>query len=119
MWFTLAALVAGAVLGMLLGRRPRHLPDRRFRLWPLVAAGVVLQAASHASFALVIGSHLFLLAFVGLNVRRPGMGVVLVGLVLHLVPTAVNHGMPARAAALVHVGAVDTGPHAATLLLYA
>src|SRR5262245_35001815 len=98
MWFTLAAVVAGAVLGVLIGRRPRHLPDRRFKLWPLVAAGIVLQVASHASLALVIASYVLLVAFVALNIRRPGMGVVLIGLALNLVPIAVNSGMPVRAA---------------------
>lgn len=117
MWFTLAAVLTGALLGIVIGRRPRHLPDRRFRLWPLVAVGIVLQAASHASLALVIVSYVLLLAFVALNVRRPGMGVVLVGLALNLVPIAVNSGMPVRAAALVQVGAVDTGADAAALHL--
>ena len=45
------------------------------------------------------------------------MGVLLVGLVLNLVPIAVNHGMPVRAAALVQVGAVDTGAGATSLHL--
>jgi len=117
MWFTLAAVVAGALLGVVLGRKPRHLPERRFRLWQLVVVGIVLQVANQAGLALVIASYVLLLGFVAANIRRPGMGVVLIGLCLNLVPIAVNSGMPVRAAALVQVGAVDTGTDAASLHL--
>jgi hypothetical protein len=118
MLFMIAAVVAaGAVLGLVLGRRPRHLPDRRFRLSLLVVAGIVLQAASPAGYALLLASYVLLLLFAVRNVRRPGMGVVLVALVLNAVPIAVNHGMPVRAAALVQVGAVDSGADAAALHL--
>ena len=112
-----AVVAAGAVLGLLLGRRPRHLPDRRFRLPLLVVAGIVLQAASQAGFVLVMVSYALLLAFALRNVHRPGMGIVLVALVLNVVPIAVNHGMPVRAAALVQVGALDTGAQATALHL--
>jgi hypothetical protein len=110
-------VVVGAVLGLVLGRRPRHLPDRHFRLWGLVVTGVVLQAAGQAGFVLLLLSYALLLAFAARNVHRPGMGVVLVALVLNVVPIAINHGMPVRAAALVQVGAVDSGADATRLHL--
>src|SRR5438270_1133356 len=107
MWFTAITVAVGALIGVALGGRPRHLPEHSFHLWPLLLAGLALQAlvegGLHGGFGvfLVIVSYLGLLAFGALNLRLAGMGVVMVGIFMNVVPIALNAGMPVRARALV------------------
>jgi hypothetical protein len=107
MWFTAITVAVGALLGLALGGRPRHLPEHTFHLWPLLLAGLALQVLVEGGLhgaigvTLVVLSYLFLLAFAALNMRLTGMGVVMVGMAMNLVPLALNAGMPVRARALV------------------
>ncbi len=106
MWFTAITVAVGALIGLAVGGRPRHLPEHSFYLWPLLLAGLALQviveATGHSSVgvALVVLSYALLLAFGALNLRLAGMGVIMVGMVMNLLPIALNAGMPVRASAL-------------------
>lgn len=108
MRFTVAAVTAGVVLGALAGGRPRHVGEHRFRFWPLLGAGLLLQAAGAGlgpatTFALP-ASFAFLLAFAAANVMVVGMWLVALGIGLNLAVIAVNGGMPVRPAAVVAAG---------------
>jgi hypothetical protein len=97
MRFTTVALLVGVVAGLVGGGRLTNLGLRTFRAWPLLAAGIVLQAVPGAT-ALAL-SYLCLLAFALANLRLAGMGVLAVGLALNALVVVVNGGMP------VHHGA--------------
>lgn len=107
MWFTAITVAVGALIGLAVGGRPRHIPEHNFQLWPLLLAGLALQviveATGHSTpgVVMVVVSYLLLIAFAALNLRLAGMGVVLVGMVMNLVPIALNAGMPVRPSALV------------------
>lgn len=106
MWFTAVTVVGGALIGLALGGRPRHLPEHTFHQWPLMLVGLGLQVIVEADLAggvgvpLVMISYALMLTFAALNLRLAGMGVVMVGMVMNLVPIAINGGMPVRQAAL-------------------
>ncbi len=110
MWFTAITVAVGALIGLALGGRPRHLPEHTFHLWPLLLAGLALQVMVEAGIFKSIGvglsivSYLLLLAFGALNLRLAGMGVVMVGMVMNLIPIAINGGMPVRPRALADAG---------------
>jgi hypothetical protein len=105
----LAALGAGVAVGLALGGKIRNLADVHFR-WPWLALlGLALQwlpvpsGWAHAAgwaVVLLIASYVLLLVFVGANIRRPGMAVVAVGLLLNGLVIAANGGMPVTAAAV-------------------
>ncbi|HVF75418.1 MAG TPA: DUF5317 family protein [Acidimicrobiales bacterium] len=111
MFFTAVAVVVGLALGLLTGGRLEHLGNRRFRAPALLAAGLVVQAASGrfggGTVALVIVSYLFLMAFCAANLRLVGMGVVLLGLAMNFTTIAVNGGMPVRRSAVVAAGIAE------------
>jgi hypothetical protein len=110
MWFTAITVAVGALIGIALGGRPRHVPEHTFHLWPFLLLGLAIQAfveatgASPTGVALVFLSYVLLLVFGALNLRLAGMGVVMVGMVMNLVPIVINGGMPVRASALVDAG---------------
>jgi hypothetical protein len=110
MWFTAITVAVGALVGLALGGRPRHLPEHTFHLWPLLLAGLALQvlveagAAGSLGVGLTLISYVLLLAFGALNLRLAGMGVVMVGMAMNLVPIAINSGMPVRPSALASAG---------------
>ena len=106
MGFTIVAVVVGLVVGLALGGRPRHLGERPFRAWPLLAAGLVVQAISTqvgggAGFALLLASYVLLVAFAAANAHIVGMVLIGLGLGLNALTIAVNHGMPVRTSAIV------------------
>ncbi len=118
MWFTAITVAVGALIGVALGGRPRHVPEHSFHLWPLLLGGLALQAIVEGGLhgatgvVVVIVSYLLLLSFAALNLRLTGMGVVMVGVVMNLVPIAVNGGMPVRASALVDAHLVSESDRA-------
>jgi hypothetical protein len=110
MGFTIVAVVAGLVLGLASGGRPRNATSRPVRGIVVLAAAVALQALPPAldlgdtvGLACVLGSYALLLAFTLANVRLVGMPVVLVGLLLNVVVITANAGMPVRAEAILAV----------------
>lgn len=118
MRFTMVAVAAGLLIGHLGGGRLEHIGDRSFRFWPVLAAGVVLQAVSgptggEAGGALLLASYGLLLAFAAANVLRVGMWMVALGIALNFLVIAVNGGMPVRPTALVAAGVVEPGQLAA------
>ena len=109
MRFTVVAVVAGLVIGLALGGRPRHLAGRGLRLWPLLFAGVAVQAVGARvgdtlGFVLLVASYPLLLGFAAANVRLVGMALVGVGLLMNLATIATNRGMPVRRSAIVAAG---------------
>lgn len=103
--YLVVALVAGVVVGLVLGGRPRHLAAKRFRWWLLLPAGLALQSivtldGAPVPFALLLVSYAYLLVFAAANLHHRGMGVVLVGVALNAVVIAANHGMPVRPSAI-------------------
>lgn len=106
-----AAIAIGLAVGLLTGGRLQHLEEKRFRAWPLLAGGLVVQTVSgrfgDATVPLVVASYVLLIAFAGVNLHMLGMGVVLVGLVMNFATIAWNGGMPVRRSAIVAAGIRD------------
>jgi hypothetical protein len=110
MGFTLVAVVAGVVLGLLAGGRFANASARPLRVTGALGAAVVLQAIPqllHVSgttgLGCVLASYALLLAFAAGNIRLVGMPVVLAGLLLNLVVITANSGMPVRADAILTI----------------
>jgi hypothetical protein len=104
-----AALLVGAVVGVASGGSLRGLAEAHFRWWFLAFAGLFLQLVPISGdwphsvgigVAFVIASYALLLVFVAGNVRRPGLAVMGLGLLLNGVVIAANVGMPVSAAAV-------------------
>ncbi len=109
MRFTLMAVAAGILIGVLTGGRIRHLGDRSFRHLPLLVAGVALQAVgvrieSDTGLVLILVSYLLLLGFALANASLVGMWLVALGVALNLLVIGVNAGMPVRPSALMAAG---------------
>jgi hypothetical protein len=123
MWFTAITVAVGALVGVALGGRPRHVPEHTFHLWPLLLGGLAIQVlveggvAGGIGVALVVVSYALLLAFGALNLRLSGMGVAMVGMAMNLIPIAINGGMPVRPAALASAGIVPSVDRAAYVKL--
>ena len=108
--FIAVAVVAGVAIGLLRGGRLSNLGEATFRVWPLLVAGVVVQAAAAfapgGAVAIILLSYAILLAFAAANLSHVGMGVVFVGIAMNLVVIGLNGGMPVRADAIVEAGIV-------------
>jgi hypothetical protein len=106
----LSAIALAIVLGFLLGGHLRGIGELRLRWWGLAMGGLALQfiplPEGNAGTdlivrtAVLVASYSLLLAFGALNVRLPGMPLVLLGLAANLIVIAANGGMPVSAEAL-------------------
>jgi hypothetical protein len=113
----LAVVVLSLWLGYLLGGRLHHLEALRPRWWGLVLLGLAIQFVplpeGVAGTDLVIRnavlalSYSLLIVFGLVNVRMPGMFLVVVGLACNMTVIVVNGGMPASAQALIDSGQED------------
>jgi hypothetical protein len=113
----LAVVVVSLWLGYLLGGRLHHLEALRPRWWGLVLLGLAIQFVplpeGVAGTDLVIRnavlalSYSLLIVFGLVNVRMPGMFLVVVGLACNMTVIVVNGGMPASAQALIDSGQED------------
>jgi Family of unknown function (DUF5317) len=113
----LAVVVLSVWLGYLLGGRLHHLEALRPRWWGLVLLGLGIQFVplpdGVAGTDLVIRtavlalSYSLLLTFGLVNVRMPGMLLVVLGLACNMTVIVVNGGMPASAQALIDSGQED------------
>lgn len=102
------AVGLGGIAGVLSGGRLANVAGAKLRSLWLLVAGALGQAVVTGSgmrgvtgLAVVIGSYLALAAFATRNLHLPGMGVVVVGVVLNLAPIALNAGMPVESHAIV------------------
>jgi hypothetical protein len=113
----LSVLVLSVCLGYLFGGRLDRLEELRPRWWGLVILGLGIQFIPLPNGAtgtdLVIRtavlalSYSLLLTFALVNVRMPGMFLVVIGLACNMTVIVVNGGMPASAQALIDSGQED------------
>ena len=115
-------MVAGALTGLIivvLARRSlRPLITLKLRWSWLIFAALGMQLlittfvpdmGSGPSKVIHLGSYVCVLAFLGINWRLPGVGLILIGAILNLSAIVANDGvMPAKAAALRSAGIVET-----------
>jgi hypothetical protein len=107
-----AFLVMGLLLGWGFGGSMRNLAHLRVRLWWLFPVGLALQVlpvpgvgpASLVPFVVLVLSYLVLMGVAAINWGRRGAPVIILGLVLNLIPIALNQGMPVSGAAVREVG---------------
>jgi hypothetical protein len=113
----LAVVVLSVCLGYLFGGRLHRLEALRPRWWGLVLLGLGIQFVplpdGVAGTDLVIRtavlalSYSLLLTFGLVNVRMPGMFLVVIGLACNMTVIVVNGGMPASAQTLIDSGQED------------
>lgn len=111
----LASILAiGLLLGWGLGGGVRNLARLEVRLWWLIPIALVVQLISipraeagpgrYLPFAILLASFLLIGAAMLLNWRLRGFPVILLGVLLNLVPIAVNQGMPVSGSAVIEAG---------------
>jgi hypothetical protein len=113
----LAVVLISVCLGYVLGGRLHRLEAIRPRWWGLVIVGLGVQFVplpeGGAGTDLIIRttvlsiSYTLLVTFALINVRMPGMFLVLIGLACNFAVIALNGGMPASAEALIDSGQED------------
>jgi uncharacterized protein DUF5317 len=104
MQLVFGAILAGILIGLVLGGSIQQLAEIQLRWWPLALVGLALQLAPIPSIkgqldhwlavGLLIASYLVLLAFVVVNVRLPGFWLIAVGFALNALVISINAGMP-------------------------
>ena len=109
-----AFLVMGLLLGWGFGGALRNVAHLRVGLWWMYPVGLVLQVvpvprfetgtARYLPFAVLLFSYVVLISVTAINWRLRGFPLILVGLVLNLVPIALNQGMPVSGQAVRAVG---------------
>lgn len=112
-----AVVLVSLYLGYLFGGRLHRLEALRPRWWGLVIVGLAIQFVPlpegqagtdlFVRTAVLSLSYTLLVTFAAVNVRMPGMALVLVGLAANFAVIAVNGGMPASAEALIDSGQED------------
>lgn len=113
----LAVVLVSIYLGYLFGGRLGRLEALRPRWWGLVIVGLGIQfiplpeGTTGTDLVVRTGvlalSYTLLVTFAAVNIRMPGMVLVLVGLACNFTVIAVNGGMPASAQALIDSGQQD------------
>jgi hypothetical protein len=105
------AVIIGIALGLITGGKLDRLGGVRFRLWPVALAGLAFQAVLFSSpvaesvgrlgpSLYVLSTVLVLMALV-VNMRQPGIPLVITGAVLNFVVIIANGGqMPASPEAM-------------------
>lgn len=106
----LAAVLIAIYLGYLFGGRLDRIESLRPRWWGLVVAGLGVQFVPLPEgavgtdllvrTAVLTLSYTLLVTFALINIRMPGMALVLIGLACNFAVIAVNGGMPVSAEAL-------------------
>ena len=113
----LAVVLLSVWLGYMFGGRLHRLESIRPRWWGLVILGLGIQfvplpegvAGTDLAIrtAVLAVSYSLLIAFGLVNVRMPGMFLVVIGLACNMTVIVVNGGMPASAQALIDSGQED------------
>jgi hypothetical protein len=112
----LLTVVVALGAGFFTGGTLRDFPTVKTRWWGLAFAGVAMQFVTGGGAletALLLGSFVALLAFVGANLRAPGFALIMLGLALNGAVITANQGMPVTRHALVASGQADTLPELA------
>lgn len=114
MTLLLAAVLIAIYLGYLFGGRLYKIESLRPRWWGLVIAGLAVQfvplpeGATGTDLivrtAVLTLSYTLLVTFAAINLRMPGMMLVLIGLAGNFAVIAINGGMPVSAEALRNSG---------------
>jgi Family of unknown function (DUF5317) len=109
-----AFLVMGLLLGWGFGGALRNVAHLRVGLWWMYPVGLALQVlpvprfetgtARYLPFAVLLFSYVVLISVTAINWQLRGFPVILVGLVLNLIPIALNQGMPVSGSAVRVVG---------------
>jgi len=104
------AVVAGVVVGLLLGGSLASLAELHLRWWWLALIGLALQFVPIGSSsagkvnwpasALLALSYLLLFVFLAVNIRVAGVPLIALGIALNALAIGVNGGMPVSDAAL-------------------
>jgi uncharacterized protein DUF5317 len=113
--FILYALLAGLVVGLLLGGRPSALAELHFRWAPLIAVGFLLQVALFSDAVasrvgdlgpiLYVATTLMVVVAVLRNLELPGIWIVVLGALCNMAAIVSNGGyMPATPEALASLG---------------
>ena len=107
-------VVIGLLLGWGLGGRIRNLAQLEVRLWWLVSIAFVMQVISvpraaegpgrYAPFAVLLLSFVLIGGVMALNWRLTGFPTILLGVILNLIPIAINQGMPVSGPAVIESG---------------
>jgi hypothetical protein len=116
-----AFLVMGLLLGWGFGGALRNLAHLRVSLWWMFPVGLFLQivpvprpetgTARYLPFAILLFSYLVLISVTAINWRLRGAPIILLGLLLNVIPIALNRGMPVSGQAVREVGgAVEDVP---------
>ena len=107
-------VVIGLLLGWGLGGRIRNLAELEVRLWWVVPLALLMQAISipraaegpgrYAPFAVLLLSFTLVGVVMALNWELRGFPTILLGVVLNLIPIAINQGMPVSGPAVIASG---------------
>jgi hypothetical protein len=117
----LYSIVAGLLIGRILGGRVRNLEHVHVAWWPLALGGLAVQlvlfadpVAEHvgtAGPAIYVASTLTVLVALLRNVALPGLAIIAVGAVLNLLPVLTNGGfMPSSPEAWLALTGVPEVP---------
>ena len=107
-------VVIGLLLGWGLGGRIRNLAELEVRLWWLVPLALAMQSVSipraaqgpgrYAPFAVLLFSFALIGLVMGLNSGLRGFPTILLGVILNVIPIAINQGMPVSGPAVIASG---------------
>jgi uncharacterized protein DUF5317 len=113
----ISAIALAIALGYVFGGRLKGLGELRVRWWGLALGGLALQFVPLPEgsggtdlivrTAVLAASYALLLSFGVMNLKLPGMPLVLLGLAANFVVIAANGGMPVSAAALRNSGQAE------------
>lgn len=105
-----SGVVAGVLLGLLVGRDWRRLAKIQVRLMPVLVVSLALRAAAPILSGAGLGLWTYLASIAGTglvsvaNYRLPGMALIAIGSSSNLVVGIANGGMPVDLEAVARVG---------------
>jgi hypothetical protein len=103
-------VIIALLIGRISGGKLSNLDLADLRLWWLAPIGLALQLAPLEdpwAFPALMVSYLVLCLFAAVNLRRPGMALVLAGLAMNWLVIGLNEGMPVDISALGDAAAVS------------
>lgn len=125
MLLAVVGIGVGLAVGFALGGSLRRLADVRIRWWPLTFLALAMQALPIPSMdgdadrwlgaGLLAGSYVVLLVVVAMNLRLPGVPVLMLGFALNAFVISLNMGMPVGEGA-IKAAAGDRYEHAVRVL---